>query len=126
MAKIKIFKGQNGEGYFHVVMPDDSIALTSEGYSGGEWGTIRGINSFVKNLREHKRDLFEVFYSERDNKWYFHAKAKNGEIIGRSAKGYNEVSEIAVLLDNLIENVCTYDTTFENLEIVPIIRDSEF
>lgn len=78
--KFQIFLGKNGEHYFRLNARNGEQILASEGYSA-KASCENGIESVKKNCVDDGR--FERKKSSED-RYYFHLKATNGQIIGSS------------------------------------------
>lgn len=80
MSKFAIFKGTNGNYYFHLKADNGEIVLSSEGYLAKS-SCQNGIDSVKDNSR---------YYSQYEKKtssngqYYFVLKASNGQVIGTS------------------------------------------
>lgn len=80
MSKFAIFKGTNGNFYFHLKADNGEIVLSSEGYLT-KTSCQNGIDSVKDNSR---------YYSQYEKKtssngqYYFTLKASNGQVIGKS------------------------------------------
>ncbi len=79
-AELEVFDGRDGDVHFHLRAANGEIVMMSEGYED-EDGAIVGIESLRENGRVPSR--FEVLPAA-DGQYFFHLKAKNGEIIGQS------------------------------------------
>lgn len=78
--KFELFKGDDGEFYFHLKARNGEILLQSEGYKSKS-GAVNGIESVRKNAA--LADRFEQLTAE-DGQFYFVLKAGNQQVIGVS------------------------------------------
>ena len=94
-AAFEIFKGEDGQYYFHLKAANGEIVLQSEGYV--EKG---GANNGIESVRVNGKDVeqYEVLEAE-DGSFYFVLEAANHEIIG--------VSEMYVSKSNANQGVDT-------------------
>jgi len=82
-AKYELFVGQDSQYYFRLKAGNGEIIGASEGYVSRQ-GADAGITSVRINS---PLDAQFVFFTGLDNRYYFHLKAPNGEIILHS-QGY--------------------------------------
>lgn len=82
-AKFELFNGQAGQFYFRLKAGNGEIIGASEGYVSRQ-GAESGIQSVRTNA---PYDVRYSIFTGSDNRYYFHLKASNGEIILRS-QGY--------------------------------------
>ncbi len=80
MGKFVLKKGKDSQFYFNLKAANGQIILSSEGYPV-ESAAINGIESVKKNATDATN--FHQFVSS-NGKPYFHLKAANGQIIGKS------------------------------------------
>lgn len=109
-GKYKIFKGIDGQWYFHFGIAGN-VLLQSEGYTA-KHNCINGVESVLANGTEFEN--FELLEAE-DNTFYYRLRAKNGEIIGRSpffdtpSIRNDKLKELIALIDeegfHLIEHI---------------------
>lgn len=79
-AKFSVFTGKDGDSYFNLRAGNGEIVLQSEGYEN-KAGALGGIDSVWTNgVEDAQYEVFETDYGQA----YFHLKASNGEVIGRS------------------------------------------
>jgi len=79
-GRFDLFRGNDGQWYFHLKSSNGQIILQSEGYVA-KAGAENGIES-VKN---NAIDLSNFVLSEASNgQWFFNLRAKNYQIIGTS------------------------------------------
>lgn len=79
-SRFEIFKGRDGQFYFHLRAGNGEKILASEGYTTRS-AAINGINSVKSNGVSDRRFLFR---EARDGSHYFVLTATNGRIIGMS------------------------------------------
>lgn len=96
MGKFILKKGKDNQFYFNLKAVNGQVILSSEGYKE-EASALNGIESVKKNAPEDAR--YERLTSKNDQP-YFHLKATNGQIIGRS-----EMYESKVSMENGISSV---------------------
>ena len=94
MSKFVIFKGSNGNYYFHLKAGNGEKVLASEGYAYKS-SCQNGIASVKENAPYDSRYEKKTSYN---GKYYFVLKAANGESIGTS-----EMYETSYSRDNGIE-----------------------
>jgi len=78
-AKFELFKGQDGQHYFHLKAGNGEIMLQSEGYVASS-GALNGVESVRTNGRLPEQ--YEVLEASNGQQWYFRLKAANHEVIG--------------------------------------------
>ena len=110
-GKFTLFNGQDGQFYFNLKAPNGEIIGASEGYTR-KHNAINGIES----VRVHSQtdSNFTVWQSLNDGQWYFHLKARNGEIILRS-EGYTSKQ-------NALHSAGTVKVYAPDAELVDISR----
>ena len=81
MTKFETFLGKNNEHYFRLINDKGEILLSSEGYTQKE-GLLNGIESVKKNIVVP--ELYEL-KTAANGKHFFNLKAKNGQVISKSA-----------------------------------------
>jgi len=79
-AEFAVYEGKDGDSYFHLRAANGEIVLASEGYVD-EDGAMGGIETVRTNGRDAKQ--VEVLAAS-NGQYFFHVKAKNGEIVGTS------------------------------------------
>jgi uncharacterized protein YegP (UPF0339 family) len=65
--------------------------------------------------QEEKKCLFQVWKSDEDGQWYWHLRAKNGEIVADGAEGYSSYDKAV----EGIQDVCICCQNAEVEELVP-------
>src|ERR1700712_2108731 len=80
MAKFRIFKGSNGQYYFHLKADNGEKVLASEGYTAKS-SCQNGIDSVKANSPYESRYERKTSVS---NNYYFNLTATNGQVIGTS------------------------------------------
>ncbi|MDQ6901891.1 MAG: YegP family protein [Bacteroidota bacterium] len=81
MTKFETFLGKNNEHYFRLINDKGEILLSSEGYIQKD-GLLNGIASVKKNIVVP--ELYEL-KTAANGKHFFNLKAKNGQVISKSA-----------------------------------------
>ena len=108
-AKFELFQGRDNQYYFRLKAGNGEIIGASEGYASKQ-GALNGIQS-VKTNAPH--DARYTIFTGSDNRYYFHLKAANGEIILRS-QGYVTHSSAVTGKNSVKQNAPTaptYDLT---------------
>ncbi|MDL2205536.1 YegP family protein [Eubacteriales bacterium OttesenSCG-928-N13] len=97
MGKFAVSIAQDGKYDFNLVAKNGEIIGTSQGYESEE-SCMVGIHSVKENCHAHVEDQteknppnyphpkFEIF-TGKDEQFYFHLKAKNGQIV-LASEGY--------------------------------------
>jgi len=107
MAQFRLFKGTNGQYYFHLKADNGEKVLGSEGYLAKS-GCQNGIDSVKINAP------YDVRYERKisvSNRYYFNLTASNGQVIGTS-----EMYNSSYSRDNGIEvvkRIATSATTID-------------
>lgn len=79
-TRFEIFKGQDGQSYFHLIAGNGQKVLSSEGYSSAT-SAKSGIVTVKSNGTQERRYLLR---EAQDGRWYFVLVAGNGQIIAVS------------------------------------------
>ncbi len=110
-GEFAVFRGEDGQFYFHLAAGNGEIVLQSQGYAK-KAAALNGIMS----VKDNGIDLanYELRKGEEaDAQWYFVLLAQNGEVIGKSETYDSESNADRGTEDvrNLIAKILQYEAT---------------
>lgn len=118
-ASYRLLEANDGTYYFNLVAANNEIIATSETYTQRS-DAARGINNTIDNVEDYRafqatrRGARFVVFAGHDDRFYFHLRARNGEIVLQS-QGYK--TQAAAL--NGTFAVANSGLDLDNYELLP-------